>query len=219
MEVSFVGNQSKYGLNQSGVGTNINVVPYGTLFTVKGGPNVGSSEYNYAPYPVYQAINVANHNLASNYNALQLSWVRQKGNYDIAFNYTYSKSLGLVGGNQLDLSQDYGAEPFDRRHLFNAAYSIELPKPIHDNKALEGVVNGWQVSGITSGQSGVNLTGNANGGNFNAGGNISGALTATGPYGSSGISSQSINGTDQIPLMPYLTCVPRKNLGPNQFWN
>jgi hypothetical protein len=141
--------------------------------------------------------------------------VRQKGNYDIAFNYTYSKALGLVGGNQLDLSQDYGAEPFDRRHLLNAAYSIELPKMAHNNKALEGAVNGWQISGITSVQSGVNLTGNSNGGNFNAGGNISG-LKTTGGWN---ISAQSINGTDQIQLMPMLTCDPRKNLGPNQWLN
>jgi hypothetical protein len=234
LEASYVGNQSKYGLNQTGVGTNINVVPFGTLFN-KGfnpsnqnsnncGPNgMGSgnqpcpSEYAFAPYPTYQVINIANHNIYSNYNALQISWVRQKGNYDIAFNYTYSKALGLVGGNQLDLTHDYGAEPFDRRHLFNAAYSIELPKPIHDNKALEGVVNGWQISGITSVQSGVNLTGNSNGGNFNATANISG-LTVQNAYSSS-ISTYSINGTDQIEVMPMLTCDPRKNLGKNQFLN
>ena len=234
LEASYVGNQSKYGLNQNGVGTNINVVPFGTLFN-KGfnpsnqnsnncGPNgMGSgnqpcpSEYTFAPYPTYQAINIANHNIYSNYNALQISWVRQKGNYDIAFNYTYSKALGLVGGNQLDLTYDYGAEPFDRRHLFNAAYSIELPKMVHNNKVAEGVVNGWQISGITSVQSGVNLTGNSNGGNFNATANISG-LTVQNAYSSS-ISTYSINGTDQIEVMPMLTCDPRKNLGKNQFLN
>jgi hypothetical protein len=215
LEASYVGNQSKYGLNQGGVGTNANNIPYGTLFNIGGDPNVGANEYLYGKYPIYQAINVANHNIYSNYNSLQVSWVRQKGNYDIAFNYTYSKALGLVGGNQLDLSQDYGAEPFDRRHLLNAAYSIELPKMAHNNKALEGAVNGWQISGITSVQSGVNLTGNSNGGNFNAGGNISG-LKTTGGWN---ISAQSINGTDQIQLMPMLTCDPRKNLGPNQWLN
>jgi Carboxypeptidase regulatory-like domain len=219
LEVSYVGNQSKYGLNQSGVGTNANVIPYGTLFTIGKDPNVGANEYLYGNYPIYQAINVANHNIYSNYNALQVSWVRQKGNYDISFNYTYSKSLGLVGGNQLDLSQDYGAEPFDRRHLLNAAYSIELPKFVHGNKGAEAAINGWQISGITSVQSGVNLTGSSTNGNFNAAGNISG-LSSTGPYGTSTtVSAQTINGTDQIELMPYLTCDPRKNLGAHQFLN
>ncbi len=235
LEISYVGNQSKYGLNQNGVGTNINVVPAGTLFN-KGfnpsnqnsnncGPNgQGSgtlpcpSQYAFAPYPNYQVISEANHNIYSNYNALQVSWVRQKGNYDISFNYTYSKSLGLVGGNQLDLSQDYGAEPFDRRHLMNAAYSIELPKFVHGNKGAEAAVNGWQISGITSVQSGVNLTGNSANGNFNAAGNISSAITVQNAYNST-VSPYSINGTDQIALMPILTCDPRKNLGPHQYLN
>jgi hypothetical protein len=221
LEVSYVGNQSKYGLNTGGVGTNANVIPFGTLFNLKDSkgnpidPNVGAGEYLYGNYKIYQAITVANHNLSSNYNSLQVSWVRQKGNFDIAVNYTYSKSLGIVGGDQLNLHNDYGAEPFDRRHLFNAAYSIELPKPVHENKALEEVVNGWQISGITSVQSGVNLTGNSNGGagDFNVAG-IAGSL-ASGFH----VSAQSINGTDQIPLMPILTCDPRKNLGPHQFLN
>ena len=217
LEASYVGNQSKYGLNQNGVGTNANVIPYGTLFTIGGDPNVGANEYLYGKYPIYQTISVANHNLSSNYNSLQVSWVRQKGNFDIAVNYTYSKSLGTVGHDQLNLTNDYGAEPFDRRHLFNAAYSIELPKMVRDNKALEGVVDGWQISGITSVQSGVNLTANSNGGggDFNVGG-VAGSLKTAAGYA---VSAQSINGTDQIPLMPYLTCDPRQNLGPHQFLN
>jgi hypothetical protein len=217
LEASYVGNQSKYLLNQNGVGTNANVIPYGTLFSIGKDPNVGSDEYLYGKYPIYQGISVANHNLSSNYNALQVSWVRQKGNFDIAVNYTYSKALGIVGHDQLNLQNDYGAEPFDRRHLFNAAYSIELPKPIHENKALEGAVNGWQISGITSVQSGVNLTANSNGGagDFNVGG-VAGSLKTAAGYT---VSAQSINGTDQIPLQPILTCDPRNNLGPNQFLN
>src|SRR5438552_6183199 len=179
LEVSYVGNQSKYGLNQNGVGTNANIVPAGTVFGNGQDPSSfnNGAEYQFASFPVYQVISVANHNLYSNYNALQVSWVRQKGNYDIAFNYTYSKALGIVGGDQLNLNNDYGAEPFDRRHLFNAAYSIELPKMVHHNKALEGVVDGWQISGITSVQSGVNLTGNSNSGNFNAAGNINNSVS------------------------------------------
>ena len=66
-------------LNTTGVGTNINVIPYGTLFNIGKDPSaVASGEYTYGPYPTYQAVNIANHNLYSNYNALQLSWVRRK---------------------------------------------------------------------------------------------------------------------------------------------
>jgi len=221
LEVSYVGNESKYGLNTNGVGTNVNIVPAGTLLNIGKDPNVGSGEYAYANYKIYQTISVATHNLYSNYNALQVSLVRAKGNYDIAFNYTYSKSLGTLNAgccgalDQINPKNDYGAQPFDRRHLFNAAYSIELPKPVHDSKVLGGMVNGWQLSGITSVQSGVNLSANSNSQSFNAAGNISGLKTVDG----FNISSQSINGTDQIALMPILTCDPRKNLGPHQFLN
>ncbi len=239
LEVSYVGNQSKYLLNQSGIGTNANVIAAGRLYqsdVVDSNGNAidpstlnNGGEYKFGPFQIYQVISVANHNLSSNYNSMQVSWVRQKGNYDVSVNYTFSKALGTVGLDQVNLKNDYGAEPFDRRHLFNAAYSIELPKPIHDNKALGGVVNGWQISGITSFQSGVNLTANSNGSNpgFNTSGNITKSVTVNGKtYNlvtqnsfNSTITNLSINGTDQIPLMPILTCDPTKNLGPHQWLN
>src|SRR5947207_652423 len=99
LETSYVGNQSKYFLNGNGVGTNANVIPAGWLFTHLApgtNPNVGANEYLTGNFPIYQTINVAQHNLYSNYNALQVSWVRQKGAYDVSLNYTFSKSLGIV---------------------------------------------------------------------------------------------------------------------------
>jgi hypothetical protein len=217
LEVSYVGNKSKYQLNQNGVGTN--VIPFGTLFNVGTDPSGlnNGGEYKYGPFPIYQAINLANHNGYSNYNGLQVSWVRQKGRYDMTLNYTYSKALGLVGLDQLNLANDYGPQPFDRRHIFNAAYSIELGGPVHNNKAAGALVNGWQLSGITQFQSGVNLTANSNTQGFNDLSSITG-LTAQNAYKSS-ITNLSINGTDQIPLMPILTCNPTANLGPHQFLN
>src|SRR5258708_2868633 len=94
---------------------------------------------------------------------------------------------------------------------------MEMAKAIQGKKGLEGAVNGWQISGITSVQSGVNLTANSNGGagDFNVGGGAGALKTTAGDTGS----AQSINGTDQIPLQPILTCDPRNSLGPNQFLN
>ena len=46
-------------------------------------------------------------------------------------------------------------------------------------------------------------------------GNISNIKTPAG----FNISSQSINGTDQIALSPILTCNPKQNLGPHQWLN
>lgn len=221
LEVSYVGNKSKYAFNTTGVGTNINVIPYGALFNIGKDPSVlgqSGGEYLYGPYPTYQAVNIAQHNLYSNYNALQVSWVRQKGKYDITLNYTYGKSLGIVGQDQLNLSQDYGAEPYDRRQVINAAYSVELPNPIagKGNRLLAGTVNGWQLSGITQIQSGVNLTGVTN--NFTNSITINSGLLTNNAYNSA-LSSYSINGTDQVPLDPIITCNPTANLAPHQFVN
>jgi hypothetical protein len=217
LEVAYVGSQSKYLANANGVGTNINVVPYGTLFNVSGDVSgLGDGQYKYGLYPTYQAINVANHNLFSNYNSMQISWVRQSGRYDYSLNYTYGKALGIVGLDQLNLANDYGALAFDRRHVFNAAYSIELPNLARTSKVLKGAANGWQFSGITQIQSGVNLTANAatnNQHNFNL--NANGFKAANG-YD---ITNQNLLGTNFIPLQPILTCDPTSGLKANQYIN
>jgi hypothetical protein len=47
--------------------------------------------------------------------------------------------------------------PQDRTHIFNASYNVFLPDPIaaDGNGLLRGLLNGWQVSGITSYRSGA----------------------------------------------------------------
>ena len=90
---------------------------------------------------------------------------------------------------------------------------MNCPSPIHNNKVLEGVVNGWQLSGITQLQSGVSLQFNNGSSNFNLN---------TGPNtlpNGDAISSRTINGTDQIQVMPVLTCDPTKNLATHQYIN
>ena len=63
---------------------------------------------------------------------------------------------------------NYGVLSYDRTHIFNAAYVINLPAPVKDNKFLGGVVNGWVLSGITQWQSGPPLQPNT-AGTLNAG--------------------------------------------------
>src|SRR4051794_11072649 len=107
LELSYVGNQSDYGLNQTGVGTNINAVPYGALLKIPGDP--GAAGYDtFRPYGLYQDLHVASHNFYQNYNSLQVVWLRTKGRYNIQMNYTYGKALGIVGGDEFNLNNDYG---------------------------------------------------------------------------------------------------------------
>jgi Carboxypeptidase regulatory-like domain len=221
LEVSYVGNKADHLLSTTGVGTDANALPYGALFHVGVDPGTlnGTQAYVYSKYPTYQAVNIAGHLYYSNYNSLQVTWVRQKGNYDFSVNYTLSKAMNnMVGNDQTNLANDYGAAAFDHRHIFNAAYSIVLPGPIKNNKAGEALVNGWQLSGIIKLQSGVNLTANSNSANYNVGGGITG-LYANNGYKNSTINAASINGTISIPLQPILTCNPTENLKPHQYLN
>src|SRR5262249_41011966 len=100
----------------------------------------------------------------------------------------------------------------NRTHIFNAAYSVQLPD-VTKQKGVGGVVNGWQVSGITQVQSGSNLS-TASGGNF--GMNLNNFLIPGTQYK---VSNASILGTTDIQLSPILTCNPSSNLASHQFIN
>jgi len=118
------------------------------------------------------------------------------------------------------LNNDYGVLGTNRKQIFNAAYSIELGSPIqHGNKVAAGLIDGWQLSGITQLQSGPNLTG-LQGQNF--GMNLNGlkipsTVTANNP--GFNISNVSLLGTNDIQLNPILTCNPSSGLGPHQYIN
>ena len=58
--------------------------------------------------------------------------------------------------NPLDLDAEYADARSDRRHIFNANYVYELPFFRNsDNEILKATLGGWQVSGITTFQSGA----------------------------------------------------------------
>jgi hypothetical protein len=222
LELAYVGNQSSDLQSTSGAGSNINLVPARALLSQ---PNPATANPDsFRPIQGYQDINLATNNLYANYNALQVTWARQKGRFIMQLNYSYQKALGIVSASldPFDLSQNYGVQPGDRRQLFNASYSVELGSPLRGNRIVRGVVNGWQLSGITSWESGANLTYNSGTGNrFNMqlnGAIIPGSISAVNPNGIS-INNQSILGTNAIQLNPLVTCNPTANLGPHQFVN
>lgn len=219
LEVAYVGNQSHdLLLNGTGAGSSFNLVPVGSMLSSKNGgvdPNTLTGN-NYRPIPSLGNVYLATNNLYANYNALQMTWVRTKGRYTLNMNYTYGKSMGIVNPalDPYNLNNDYGVQPANRKQIFNAAYSIELGSPIKGNKFAGGVINGWQLSGITQLESGANLTGNSSGDDFGASPN--GLLVAGTNYVASNV---SILGTPDIQLNPMITCNPTSHLGPHQFIN
>ncbi len=225
LEVAYVGNNSHdLLLNGNGPGANFNTVPFGAMLSSRNGgvdPNTLTAN-NFRPFPAFGDVYQATNNLYSNYNALQITWVRTKGRYTINMNYTYGKAMGIVNPalDQYNLNNDYGVVANNRPQIFNAAYSVELGSPIKGNKLAGGLINGWQLSGITQLQSGTNLTGQS-GENFGMGLNgliVPGSQSATNPNGYI-ISNVSLLGTSDIQLNPIETCNPTSNLGPHQYIN
>ena len=87
---------------------------------------------------------------------------------------------------------------------------------------MRGALNNWQLSGITTVESGANLTYNSGtSDNYNMqlnGAIIPGSISTTNPTGIP-IGNQSILGTNAIQLNPIVTCNPFANLGPHQYIN
>ncbi len=179
---------------------------------------------DYYPYHNYTGLQLFSHGGYSNYNALITTWQKQTGRMTFTTNYTFSKVLGTrdgqtfngnSAGNSLyayNLGTNYGVLAYDRTHIFNAAYVINLPSPVHDNKFFEGVVNGWEFSGITQWQSGPPIQPNTNGLNVSYG-----TVLHDGSYDS--VSNSSYIGTNSTPLLPILTCDPRTGLHSGQYFN
>jgi hypothetical protein len=215
-ELSYVGNRSRDLPNSQGAGSDINLVPVGAMLASNnGGANPANlNANNFRPLLGFSDVDLATNNLYSNYNAFQTTWVRSKGRYNINFNYTFSKAMGIVNSNAdpFNLANDYGVQPTNRTHIFNAAYSIELGNHTTD-KIVGGFVNGWQLSGITQVESGPNLTAFSSAADFGfaAAGNIPGTSDL--------ISPTSLLGTPDLQLNPILTCNPTANLAPHQFVN
>ena len=220
LEVAYVGNRTRDIPSAGNGGTlginslNINLVPKGALLSSNNGgkdPNSLNADL-FRPLLGYSDLYVTTANGYTNYNSLQVTWVRSKGRYSINMNYTYGKAMGIVGFNdQYNLADNYGVLANNRPQLFNAAYSIQLPSP--KQKLANGIAGGWQLSGITQLESGPNLTGQT--------GQTYGMNTnnADIPGTSFHISSASLLGTPDITLSPLLTCNPSKGLAAHQYVN
>ncbi|MHB8639153.1 MAG: TonB-dependent receptor [Candidatus Acidiferrales bacterium] len=125
----------------------------------------------------------------SNYNA---GFITVKKSFsqglNLSFSYTYSHSLGtqtlnqqyIIYGNPspFDPATGYTSEPYDRRHVANAAWYYVLPfgrgrRFSSENGIVNRIVGGWYTSGIWTWQSGLPLCAQA-GGDY---GDIAGSAT------------------------------------------
>src|SRR4029079_11582274 len=80
--------------------------------------------------------------------------------------YTYGKTKGTLGGeysvmDPYDPNRTSGVLNTDRTHILNVSWNAFLPDGARgklDNPVLRGVLNGWQLSGISTLASGIPIT-------------------------------------------------------------
>jgi hypothetical protein len=134
----------------------------------------------YRPYPGYGSITSLEPQANSIYNALQVSAHRHVGRLSFDVAYTWSHSLddssdrydsNFVNAYNLGLTR--ASSNFDQRHLLNVGYVYDLPF-FTNNGLAHTLFGGWQLSGLTTFQTGTPFS--VGDGLFNAGvGNGTGA--------------------------------------------
>ncbi|HEV8429760.1 MAG TPA: carboxypeptidase regulatory-like domain-containing protein [Pyrinomonadaceae bacterium] len=174
--VAYVGTQGRHLPQQRSV----NIIPLGRLSsgTVNGvdlsipanRSGLASSVLSqFRPFPAYNTVGFYQFTGTSSYHSLQATLSHQSGkNLQYFATYTFAKALGTVATNETDGSawadpidtrgRSWGILPFDRTHVFNLSYNYTLPKLARgswENKFTRGVFNGWQLSGITTFQTGI----------------------------------------------------------------
>jgi hypothetical protein len=164
LEAGYVGNWG-YNINMSG-GNNLNNVPLGARFQNIDPTNGKALSDNLLRTNLPGYGNVSRDILKghTNYNGLQTSLQRRfSRGLMFGMSYTFSKSLGTTAYNSLLPNNEawfYGPNSNNRRHIFAANYSYDLPnlgQRFH-NKLLGVITDHYTISGITTAQSGPPIT-------------------------------------------------------------
>ena len=161
VSVNYVGNHGyNIFINNTGVNTYCKVCGLPTYVA-----NFGDLP-NATIDPRFAAIREYGNAGISNYNGLTVNLTeRMSHGLQFAFNYTYAHSLdevsngGLLqyslqtGGDSIvqqvdpyNLSHNYGNSDYDFRHFISANYYYQMPFK-SENKALNALIGGWQISG------------------------------------------------------------------------
>jgi hypothetical protein len=138
---------------------NINQLPAGT---VQKNPGVNVNALR--PYLGYADIFEYNTGANFIYNSLQVQLKKQFADGGL-FNIAYTWSKGRTDANaynytpmdSYNLRGDWGPSSYNRNHIFVASYVYPLPFWRHSQELYKKMLGGWQVSGVTTLQSGLPL--------------------------------------------------------------
>jgi Carboxypeptidase regulatory-like domain len=116
-------------------------------------------------FPGFSTITRIATEASSSYNALQVSGRRTVGSLELTLAYTYSHSIDDSSDrydstfvNSYDIAATRASSNFDQRHILTISYIYDLPLFRHATGKTKTFLGGWQLSGITSVQTGVPVT-------------------------------------------------------------
>ena len=217
-EVSYVGSRGRDLVSRS----NGNVMPFGAMSsgTFRGidlsNPinrvAVASESSNLATFRRFNALNgitMYDFKGESTFDSMQVTLSRQTGRrlqYFVA--YTFGRSKGTLGGeysiiDPYDPKRTYGILNEDRTHVLNVSWNAFMPDGatgVMNNPIGRGLLNGWQISGISSMASGVPLR-------LSFSGAAAGNGIAAAYFGTADVVGPSNTGGNG--LSPSYTCDPR----------
>jgi len=224
VEVSYVGTRGRDLVSRS----NGNVMPYGVLNsgTFNGidlsvpvnRVAVASNSDNLTTFRKFNAlsgITLYDFRGESNYDSMQVTVSRQTGRrlqYFVA--YTLGRTRGTLGDeystiDPYDASRTYGVLSTDRTHVLNVSWNAFLPdaaKGGMDNPLGRGLLNGWQLSGITSMASGIPIR-------LTFAGDATGAGIASAYFGTADVVGPINTANTSGTLAPVYSCDPRTGNG------
>ncbi len=169
LDVAYVGSLARHLLQRR----NINAVAYGARRlpasidqTLAGGATPLPDNF-LRPFKGFGNINFVEFASNSNYHSLQVQANRRfTASLSFGLSYTWSKALNLVDGNNNSVNpfidpriRNYGKAGFDRTHNFVLNYVYKVPglSKHWDNALTRTVLDGWELTGITSFISGAPL--------------------------------------------------------------
>lgn len=151
----------------------------------------------FRPFDAFNSVGLYQFTGTSSYHSLQATLSHNGRTFQYFATYTFGKALGTVATNESDgaawadpidtRNRSWGVLPFDRTHVFNMSYNWSVPDLARggfSNAFTDAVFNKWQISGITTVQSGTPIR-------LRFTGDIAQGAQAVGWYG-----SDAFNGTN-----------------------
>jgi hypothetical protein len=185
-----------------------------------GGIPTGNKAADYHPYGYAYGTSSAymNRSIAyTNYNGLQVAWIKTTGRLNYNLNATWSKTLGTsLQSNPFNINLNYGPTSTDRPFVFNASYTYSTGNVSNFNPVVNVLLGGWTISGISTWQAGGYIPAALGNGvpNFGLGLTYTGLPADAKAQGiTSSLGDPSYFGTDAaVAILPVLTCNPAAGL-------